>query len=81
MWNKVGLFTEDSLDQSRIGDILFFKLYSQKEGKSKLAPAIYLGDNQMVYPSFTTQKVIQKSCDNNFWRNRFVGSKRLLTGK
>lgn len=81
MWNETGLFIDASLRQSRTGDILYFKLFSQKEGKSKLALAIYLEDGVMVYPSFTTQKVIKRTCDNAFWRSRFVGSKRVLTGK
>jgi len=80
-WKRTGFFTNDALSQARIGDILFFRLFSQKEGKSKLSLAIFIGDGVMVYPSFTTKKVIKRSCDNVFWKNRYAGSKRVLIGR
>jgi len=81
LWQHTGLFTDSSLNEAQSGDILFFKLFSQKEGKSKIAVAICFDKNEMLYPSFTAKKVIKRSSSNTFWRNRYIGAKRVLTGK
>ena len=80
-WNLTGLYTGNSLSDSRTGDLLFFKLFSKTEGKAKITVTICYDSIEMVYPSFTSQKVIKKHYDNNFWRQRFIGSKRILVGE
>jgi len=81
LWRSAGLFSENTLGEAKTGDILFFKLFSKKEGKSKISVAICFDTNEMIYPSFTAKKVIKRSSRNTFWRSRYLGSKRILTGK
>lgn len=81
LWANTGLYTDGTLSSAKPGDLLFFKLYSKKEGRAKLTVAICFSPNVMVYPSFTAGKVLKKSCDSLFWKNRFVGAKRILRGR
>ena len=77
-WNNAGTFIEEGLYQFQPGDILFFSLFSKSEQENTLMIAICFDESEMVYSSFTRKKVIMRSYRQKFWRERFVGAKRIL---
>ena len=77
-WSTAGTFIDHRIYGFEPGDILFFSLYSESEQGNKLLVAICYDENDMVYSSFTRKKVIKRSYRHNFWRERFVGAKRII---
>ena len=78
LWNAFGVLISRSYTTFAPGDILFFSLYSKSEQKGKLFVAIVLDEENMVYPSFTRGKVVIRTYRDRFWRQRFVGVKRVF---
>ena len=75
---KFGTKISCSLDEVAPGDLLFFKLYSKKKKKSTLMVAICVDKKEMVYSSFTRNKVIARTHDLSFWRKTFIGANRVF---
>lgn len=61
-----------SLNQLAPGDLLFFKT-SKHKGISHVA--IYIGNNRMIHA--TSKGVKVDSIHQSYWKQRFVGAKRL----
>lgn len=78
LWNKLGIHLGTNYGDFKPGDILFYRLYSKSEQRGKLFLAICLDEEEMVYPSYTRNKVVSRSYRERFWRQRFVGAKRVF---
>ena len=65
----------DSLDDVRAGDLLFFKT---GDSESVNCGTIYLGDNEMIYPSFSEGKVIRTKSNSTYWQDAFVLARRVF---
>ncbi|MCM3663676.1 NlpC/P60 family protein [Mesobacillus subterraneus] len=55
------------------GDLLF---YATSGGKKVTHVAIYIGNGQMIH-SATSKGVSIASLNNSYWKNRFIGAKRI----
>ncbi len=71
-WTRI-----DSLDDARPGDLLFFKTGGSEDVN---CGTIYLGDNEMIYPSFGEGKVIRTKSNSTYWQDAFVLARRVLGG-
>ena len=75
---KFGSKINVDLDGVLPGDLLFFRLYSKKKKKSTLMAAICVDKKEMIYSSFTRNKVIARTYDLRFWRKNFEGANRVF---
>jgi cell wall-associated NlpC family hydrolase len=76
-WERAGVFINVPYGQFKTGDLLFFKLFSKSAQKDELFIALALDNKYMVYPSYSRKKVIKRSYLDDFWKERFVGAKRV----
>ncbi len=60
-------------DQLQYGDLVFFNT----NGKGVSHVGIYIGQNQMIHAS-ASRGVIRSSLDNPYWRERYVGARRII---
>jgi len=73
-----GLAVPSAQTKFQPGDILFFSLYSKSKDETKLFVGICLNEEEMVYPSFTRSRVVTRRYNTQFWRERFVGARRIF---
>ena len=66
-WEKI-----TSMDDLKLGDILFFSTGGKKIGHT----GIYIGDGNMIDASSTNGEVVQRSCTTSYWKNHFVFARR-----
>lgn len=71
-WTRV-----DSLDDVVPGDLLFFKTGDSEDVN---CGTIYLGGNEMIYPSFGEGKVIRTRSNSTYWQGAFVLARRVFGG-
>jgi hypothetical protein len=55
------------------GDLLFFRTYA----KYPSHVGIYLGDGKMIHASSRSHRVVVTSIDHPYYRQRFIGAKRI----
>lgn len=60
------------------GDLLFFRVTSSETGDERLFVAVYEGDGQMVYPSFSARKVLRSDWRLSFWQRRLIAVRRVV---
>lgn len=78
LWQGFGLSMGSTWGDFAPGDILFFRLYSKSEQAGKLFVAIVVDEDTMAYPSYTRRKVVLRTFHDAFWRERFVGARRVF---
>jgi cell wall-associated NlpC family hydrolase len=61
-------------DDLSVGDLVFFRTYASFPSHV----GIYLGDNLFIHASSVVRKVTIDSIDQNYYRKRFLGGRRLL---
>jgi len=60
-------------EQMQKGDLLFFRTYA----KYPSHVGIYLGDGKMIHASSRSHRVVVTSIDHPYYRQRFIGAKRI----
>jgi cell wall-associated NlpC family hydrolase len=65
----------DNIDREQLqkGDLLFFRTYA----KYPSHVGIYLGDGKMIHASSRSRRVVVTSIDQPYYRQRFIGAKRI----
>ncbi len=61
------------LQDLQVGDLLFYKTY--KSDPSHVA--IYAGEGRIIHASYSAKKVQYDSIDKDYYKNRFIGAKRI----
>ena len=69
-WTKI-----ESMDDIQPGDLLFFKT---GESEDVNCGTIYLGGNEMIYPSYGEGKVIRTKSNSTYWQDAFVLARRVF---
>jgi cell wall-associated NlpC family hydrolase len=62
-----------SLNELQIGDLLFYRTY--KSDPSHVA--IYAGNGQIIHASYAAKRVQYDSIEKSYYKNRFIGARRL----
>ena len=69
-WTKI-----ESMDDIQPGDLLFFKTGGSEDVN---CGTIYLGGNEMIYPSYGEGKVIRTKSNSTYWQEAFVLARRVF---